>query len=80
MSAPSIAAIQNAVCQYYGIPINRMLCHRRSRVWARPRQVAMYLAWEMTDCTLTQIGRAFNRDHTTVMHAIDVIGRMRAHT
>lgn len=77
MATPSIAAIQDAVCKYYDIPINRLLCHRRDRKWARPRQVAMYLAWEMTDATMPEIGRAFNRDQTTVTHAIAVIGRMR---
>lgn len=77
MSAPSIAAIQRAVCEHYDITINRLLCHRRHRKWTLPRQVGMYLAHEMTDCTLTQIGKAFDRDHTTALHAFGLIRKMR---
>lgn len=78
MSAPSIAAIQRAVCQHYDISIERMLCHRRSRKWARPRQIAMYLAHEMTDFSPSQIARAFNRDHSTILFGIDRIKEMRS--
>jgi chromosomal replication initiator protein len=41
----------------------------------RPRQIAMYLARSYTDASLAEIGRAFSRDHTSVMYAIDVVER-----
>jgi chromosomal replication initiator protein len=52
---------------------------RRARAVARPRQVAMYLAKQLTPRSLPEIGRKFgNRDHTTVMHAIRRIDELRA--
>jgi chromosomal replication initiator protein len=66
-----IAFIQAAVALHYGIAPAEMLSQRRARSVARPRQVAMYLAKELTSKSLPNIGRCFgNRDHTTVMHAI----------
>ncbi|HJQ59543.1 MAG TPA: chromosomal replication initiator protein DnaA, partial [Vineibacter sp.] len=67
----SIEEIQLRVSQHYNIKISEMHSPRRSRSVARPRQVAMYLAKILTQCSLPQIGRKFgNRDHTTVMHAV----------
>ena len=43
---------------------------RRARTVARPRQIAMYLAKQLTSRSLPEIGRKFDRDHTTVMHAV----------
>jgi chromosomal replication initiator protein len=62
--------IQRVVSEYYKIKINDLLSKRRSRSVARPRQVAMALAKELTNHSLPEIGEAFGgRDHTTVLHA-----------
>lgn len=66
----TIAEIQQAVCREFRVGLVEMLARRRSRVVARPRQVAMYLARKLTVSSLPEIGRHFgNRDHTTVLHA-----------
>lgn len=73
---PSIAAIKLAVSETFGVPILEMTSERRSRYCARPRQVAMFLARDLTPFSLPNIGRFFgNRDHTTVIHAVRVIER-----
>jgi len=67
---PSIATIQTATCQHFGLSSQELVsCARAPRiVW--PRQVAMYLARELTAESLPSIGRHFGgRDHTTVLHA-----------
>lgn len=77
MSGPTILEIQQGVCDAFGLPLIEMRSARQgggrdsfSRA-ARPRQVAMYLARELTPQSLPCIGRHFGgRDHTTVMHAI----------
>ena len=62
--------IQRVVCEYYKIKMNDMVSKRRSRSVARPRQVAMALAKELTNHSLPEIGETFGgRDHTTVIHA-----------
>ena len=67
----SIEEIQKKVAEHYGIRLTDMSSARRARQVARPRQVAMYLAKQLTSRSLPEIGRKFgNRDHTTVMHAI----------
>jgi len=66
----SIDNIQRVVAEYYKIKISDLLSKRRSRSVARPRQVAMSLAKELTNHSLPEIGEAFGgRDHTTVLHA-----------
>jgi len=66
----SIENIQRVVGEYYKIKIGDMLSKRRSRSVARPRQVAMALAKQLTNHSLPEIGDAFGgRDHTTVLHA-----------
>ena len=67
---PSLTAIQDAVCAVSGLTRNELLSPRRSPRIARSRQLAMYLARELTPLSLSEIARAFDRDHTTVMHAI----------
>lgn len=63
--------IQRRVAEHYKIRLSDMSSARRARVVARPRQVAMYLAKQLTSRSLPEIGRAFGgRDHTTVMHAV----------
>lgn len=71
---PPIARIQRIVAAHYGIPPMEMVSARRSLRVARPRQVAMYLAKRTTPKSLPEIGRRFgNRDHTTVIHAIQKV-------
>ena len=66
----TIDNIQRIAADYYKLKISDMLSKRRTRSVARPRQVAMALAKEMTDHSLPEIGEAFGgRDHTTVLHA-----------
>lgn len=74
----TIADIQEAVAAYSGIPLAEMTSDRRTREVARPRQVAMYLAKHLTPKSLPEIGRRFGgRDHTTVIHAVRTINRLR---
>jgi chromosomal replication initiator protein len=73
--------IQRVVCDYYKIKLNDMASKRRSRSVARPRQVAMALAKELTNHSLPEIGEAFGgRDHTTVLHACRKIKELQAET
>jgi chromosomal replication initiator protein len=73
-----IDAIQRAVAEYYKIKIADLHSKRRSRTVARPRQVAMALAKELTSHSLPEIGDAFGgRDHTTVLHACRKIAELR---
>jgi chromosomal replication initiator protein len=66
----TIEEIQKRVSEHYNIRLTDMSSARRARAVARPRQVAMYLAKQLTSRSLPEIGRKFgNRDHTTVMHA-----------
>lgn len=74
-----IATIQAEVAHYFGIPVAEMRSARRFRDVARPRQIAMYLAKQLTPQSLPEIGRRFgNRDHTTVIHAIRQVEHLRA--
>lgn len=71
--------IQKTVADYYKIKVAEMYSKKRSRVVARPRQVAMALAKELTQLSLPDIGDAFGgRDHTTVLHACRKIAELRA--
>ena len=75
----SIGNIQKAVADYYGLQIKDLLSKRRTRSLARPRQVAMALAKELTEHSLPEIGDAFaGRDHTTVLHACKQIRSLLA--
>ena len=70
--------IQKTVADYYKIKISDMHSKKRTRNIARPRQVAMALAKELTQLSLPDIGDAFgNRDHTTVLHACRTIAALR---
>ena len=67
----TIDEIQRKVAEHYNIRLTDMHSARRARMVARPRQVAMYLAKQLTARSLPEIGRKFGgRDHTTVMHAV----------
>ena len=75
----TVENIQKTVADYYKVRIADLLSKRRSRSVARPRQVAMALAKELTTHSLPEIGDAFGgRDHTTVMHACKRIRELRA--
>ena len=73
----TIEEIQKAVVEHYAIRMADMTSARRSRAVARPRQVAMYLAKQLTPRSLPEIGKKFGgRDHTTVMHAVRQIEKL----
>lgn len=75
----TIDEIQRRVAEHYSLKISDLLSARRSREVARPRQVAMYLAKMLTPRSLPEIGRRFGgRDHTTVMHAVKQIEKLRS--
>ena len=74
----SIENIQKTVADYYKIKVSEMYSKKRTRNVARPRQVAMALAKELTQMSLPDIGEAFGgRDHTTVLHACRKIAELR---
>ena len=74
----TIENIQKIVCSNYKISKNEMLSPRRSRYLVRPRQIAMYLAKNLTSKSLPDIGREFsNRDHTTVIHSVKIINKLK---
>lgn len=83
--AISVSNIQKTVADYYQLRLSDLLSMNRSRSLARPRQMAMALAKELTEHSLPEIGKAFGgRDHTTVLHAcrtirdlIQVDGKLR---
>ncbi len=75
----TIEEIQKKVAEYFNIRMADMHSARRARPVARPRQIAMYLAKQLTSRSLPEIGRKFGgRDHTTVMYAVRKIEEMRA--
>lgn len=74
----TVPEIQRHVAEYFNLRLSELLSARRARVVARPRQVAMYLAKNLTSKSLPEIGRKFGgRDHTTVMHAVKRIEELR---
>lgn len=77
----TIENIQKTVAEYYKIRVADLLSKRRSRSVARPRQMAMALAKELTNHSLPEIGDAFGgRDHTTVLHACRKIESLKEET
>jgi chromosomal replication initiator protein len=74
----SIENIQKTVADYYKIKVSDMYSKKRSRIIARPRQMAMAIAKELTSLSLPDIGEAFGgRDHTTVLHGYRKINELR---
>ncbi len=72
-----IELIQHEICRYFGISKADLVGSSRSKAFAYPRQIAMYLSRELTDESLPKIGRAFGgRDHSTVMHATSKISNL----
>lgn len=67
----SVEEIQRRVAEHYNIRLSELIGPKRVRIFARPRQVAMYLCKQLTSRSLPEIGRRFGgRDHTTVMHGV----------
>jgi chromosomal replication initiator protein len=76
----SVENIQKSVADFYSIKVADMYSKRRPANIARPRQIAMFMAKELTQKSLPEIGDLFGgRDHTTVLHAVRKIGEERAH-
>ena len=75
----TVEEIQRQVSDHYNIRLSDLVGPKRTRIFARPRQVAMYLSKQMTSRSLPDIGRRFGgRDHTTVMHGVRRIEELRA--
>ncbi|MCX5617691.1 chromosomal replication initiator protein DnaA [Bombella sp. TMW 2.2543] len=73
----TIDEIQRKVAEHFNIRLTDMSSARRARAVARPRQIAMFLAKQLTSRSLPEIGRKFgNRDHTTVMHAVNRVSEL----
>jgi chromosomal replication initiator protein len=76
----SVENIQKAVADFYSIKVADMYSKKRPANIARPRQIAMFMAKELTQKSLPEIGELFGgRDHTTVLHAVRKIGAERSH-
>lgn len=74
----TVEEIQRRVSEHYSIRLSDMIGPKRLRTYARPRQVAMYLAKQLTSRSLPEIGRRFGgRDHTTVMHGVKRIEELK---
>ncbi|HSW15394.1 MAG TPA: chromosomal replication initiator protein DnaA [Solimonas sp.] len=73
----TIDNIKRKVAEYYNIRVTDLSSPRRTRTLARPRQIAMALAKELTQHSLPEIGEAFGKDHTTVLHACRKVAELR---
>jgi len=70
----TLEQIQRKVSDFFGMKLSDLKAKNRTRAIAFPRQIAMYLARQLTTASLLEIGRAFGgKDHTTVLHAVDKI-------
>ncbi|MBI4594185.1 MAG: chromosomal replication initiator protein DnaA [Candidatus Rokubacteria bacterium] len=70
----TIEQVQRKVCDVFGVKLSDLKAKNRTKAVAFPRQVAMYIARQLTHASLAEIGRAFGgKDHTTVLHAVDKI-------
>lgn len=74
--APFIIDVMRVVARRYGRSVLDFKSTRRCAPIVRPRQIAMYVAYKVTMHSTPRIGRAFHRDHTTVLHALRKIGAM----
>jgi chromosomal replication initiator protein len=66
----TIEHIQRKAAEFFGLKFADMRATTRTKAVAFPRQIAMYLARQLTHASLTEVGRAFDKDHTTVLHAV----------
>ncbi len=69
----SCEMIRDFIAKHYGVPVTDLQSRSRKKAVSFPRQVAMYLCRKHTESSLADIGRQFNRDHSTVMHAIKAV-------
>jgi chromosomal replication initiator protein len=69
----TIEHIQRKVSEFFGLKLTDMRARRRTKAVAFPRQIAMYFARQLTHASLTEVGRAFDKDHTTVLHAVSKV-------
>jgi hypothetical protein len=74
----SIRHIQDRVAADFGVSGDQVRARSKVQEWAHPRQVAMFMARELTPLSLPSIGRVFNRDHSTVLHGIAAVRRRMA--
>jgi chromosomal replication initiator protein len=74
--AITVERIQEVVSAHFKVPLHVMMSNKRSKDVAMARQVAMYLARELTKNSLPDIGKQFHKDHTTVIHGYDKIKRL----
>jgi len=72
----TIEHIQRTVSGFFGLKLADMRARTRTKAVAFPRQIAMYFARQLTHASLTEVGRAFDKDHTTVLHAVTKIETM----
>jgi chromosomal replication initiator protein len=72
-TAVTIEHIQRKASEFFGLKLSDMRAATRTRPTALPRQIAMYLARQLTHASLTDVARAFDKDHTTVLHAVTKI-------
>lgn len=70
--------IKRTVATYYNVRVSDLISARRTRSLARPRQIAMALSKELTQHSLPEIGEAFGKDHTTVLHACRKVAQLRS--
>jgi chromosomal replication initiator protein len=70
--------IQRVVCARYGVALVDLLSERRTRYVARARQIAVWLCRHATPLSLPQIGRAFRRDHTTILYSVNHVDALMA--
>ena len=75
-TGPSIGAIQEAVAENYGLNASDLASPDRSRTVSHPRHVAMFLAKKLTNSSLTEIGNAFEKHHSTVLHGVARIQKL----
>jgi chromosomal replication initiator protein len=69
----TIEHIQRKVSEFFGLKLTDMRARGRTKAVAFPRQIAMYFARQLTHASLTEVGRAFEKDHTTVLHAVSKV-------
>ena len=69
----NVETIRDFLAKQFKISVDEMCSKSRKKTIAFPRQIAMYLSRKMTDNGLSDIGKAFNRDHSTVVHSVRVI-------
>jgi chromosomal replication initiator protein len=72
----SIDHVQRVVAEYHNMSVEDLRRHDQSWTYSRPRQLAMYLARNITKSSYPELGAAFNRDHTTVISGVSRIGRL----